>query len=56
LKKTDFSWSLNTKTGKIYQRTTNYTKRPYITYTKWPLNIPNGRKIYQMAVKYTKWP
>jgi hypothetical protein len=19
-------------------------------------NIPNGRKIYQMAVKYTKWP
>jgi hypothetical protein len=19
-------------------------------------NIPNGRKIYQMATKYTKWP
>jgi hypothetical protein len=22
-------------------------------YTKWPHNIPNGRKIYQMAIKYT---
>jgi hypothetical protein len=25
-------------------------------YTKWPQNIPNGHKIYQMATKYTKWP
>jgi hypothetical protein len=23
---------------------------------KWPLNIPNGHKIYHMAIKYTKWP
>jgi hypothetical protein len=21
-----------------------------------PQNIPNGRKMYQMAAKYTKWP
>jgi hypothetical protein len=20
------------------------------------INIPNGNKIYQMAIKYTKWP
>jgi hypothetical protein len=26
------------------------------TYTKLPQNIPNGWKIYQMAVKLTKWP
>jgi hypothetical protein len=32
------------KTGKIYQRTTNCIKRPYI--------IPNGHKLYQKAVKY----
>jgi hypothetical protein len=25
-------------------------------YTKWPQNIPNGHRIYQMATKYTKWP
>jgi hypothetical protein len=25
-------------------------------YTKWPQNIPNGHKIYQMATKYTKCP
>jgi hypothetical protein len=25
-------------------------------YTRWPQNIPNGHKIYQMATKYTKWP
>jgi hypothetical protein len=24
----DFSWCKHTKTGKIYQMTTNYTKRP----------------------------
>jgi hypothetical protein len=23
--------------------------------TKWPQNIPNGHKTYQMAVKETKW-
>jgi hypothetical protein len=34
-----------TKKGKIYQMTTNYTKRPYI--------IPNGRKILLMVIKYT---
>jgi hypothetical protein len=27
---------------KIYQMTSNYTKRPLITYTKWPLNIPKN--------------
>jgi hypothetical protein len=25
-------------------------------YTKLHQSIPNGHKIYQMAVKYTKWP
>jgi hypothetical protein len=25
-------------------------------YTKWPQNITNGHKIYQMATKYNKWP
>jgi hypothetical protein len=25
-------------------------------YTKWPQNIPNDHKIYQMITKYTKWP
>jgi hypothetical protein len=25
-------------------------------YTKWPQNIPNDLKIYQMTTKYTKWP
>jgi hypothetical protein len=24
-----------------------------IKYTEWPQNIPNGRKIHQMAVNYT---
>jgi hypothetical protein len=24
-------------------------------YTKLPQTIPNGHKIYQMAVKYSKW-
>jgi hypothetical protein len=40
----DFSWSKHTKTGTIYQRTTNYTKRPYV--------VPNGHKLYQKALKY----
>jgi hypothetical protein len=34
-----------TKTGKKYQITRIYTKRPQ--------NIPNGRKIDEMAIKYT---
>jgi hypothetical protein len=25
-------------------------------YTKLPQTIPNGYEIYQMAMKYTKWP
>jgi hypothetical protein len=25
-------------------------------YTKWPQNIPNSHKIYQMATTFTKWP
>jgi hypothetical protein len=40
----DWSRSEHTKTGKIYQMTTNYTKLTY--------NIPNGREIFQMVVKY----
>jgi hypothetical protein len=28
------------------------TKRSQSTYIKWPWNIPNGNKIYQMAIKY----
>jgi hypothetical protein len=39
----DFSWSKHTKTGNVYQMTTNYTKLPYI--------IPNGHKLDHMAVK-----
>jgi hypothetical protein len=35
----DFSRSKHTKTGRVYQMTTNCAKRPTI--------IPNGRKIYQ---------
>jgi hypothetical protein len=35
-----------TRTEKGYQMT--------IKYTKWPQNIQNGHKIYQMATKYTK--
>jgi hypothetical protein len=27
--------------------TTNCTKRPYITHTEWPQNIPNSQKNYQ---------
>jgi hypothetical protein len=41
----DFSRSKHTNTGKIYQITTKYTK---VT-----LNLPNSRKIFQMAVKYS---
>jgi hypothetical protein len=44
----DFSWFKNTKMGKIYQMTTNYTKRPQ--------TIPNGHKLYQTAINYPKWP
>jgi hypothetical protein len=24
--------------------------------TEWIQNVPNGHKISQMAIKYTKWP
>jgi hypothetical protein len=37
----------HTKAGKTYQIT--------IKYTKWPENIPNGRKIYPMAVKIVQY-
>jgi hypothetical protein len=33
----------HTKTGKTYQMT--------IKYTEWPKIIPNGQKLYQIAVK-----
>jgi hypothetical protein len=32
----------------VYQNTINHTK--------WLQNIPNGHKIYPMAIKYTQWP
>jgi hypothetical protein len=41
----DLSWSKHTKIEKVYQMTTNYTKRPY--------NVPNVHKLIQTAVKYT---
>jgi hypothetical protein len=25
-------------------------------YTKQPQNVPNGHKIYQLAINYTEWP
>jgi hypothetical protein len=34
--------------GKIYQMITKCTKRTS--------NIPNGHKMYQTDIKYTKWP
>jgi hypothetical protein len=37
----DFSWSKHSKLGKKYN--------------KWPQTIPNGHKLYQMAIKYSKW-
>jgi hypothetical protein len=33
----------HSKMGKIFEIT--------IKYTKWPLNIPNRRKTYKMAIK-----
>jgi hypothetical protein len=41
----DGSWSKHTKTRKIYQMTTNYA---YLV----AKNLPNGRKIFQMVIKY----
>jgi hypothetical protein len=38
----DFSWSKHSILGKIYQMTTNNTKRPWI--------IPNRRKIFEMVL------
>jgi hypothetical protein len=37
----DFSWHNIPKRGDIYQMTAT---------------LPNGHKIYQLAVKYSKWP
>jgi hypothetical protein len=42
----DLSWSKIPKRGKIHQIA--------IKYTKWPLNISNGRKKDQMLIKYSK--
>jgi hypothetical protein len=45
----DLSWSKHTRTVKVYQMTTNYTKRLCI--------IPDGHKLYQTAVKvYQHFP
>jgi hypothetical protein len=56
----------HTRTGKIYQMTTRYTKSPQdipndheiyqITsrYAKSPQDIPNDHEIYQMTMRYTK--
>jgi hypothetical protein len=35
----------------MYQITNKCSKQPYVKYTKWPQNISNGHKIYQMAIK-----
>jgi hypothetical protein len=40
----DFSWPQHTKMGKIYQMTINYTK--------WPLILLTGCKLFQMDIKY----
>jgi hypothetical protein len=40
----DFSRSKHTKTEKIYQVTINYAKKA--------VNYTNGRKIFQMVIKY----
>jgi hypothetical protein len=42
----DFSWYNKPKRGNIYQI--------IIKYTKCQQNVPNGRKIDQMAIIYTK--
>jgi hypothetical protein len=44
----DFSWSEHTKTEKVYQIVSNYTKRPYI--------ILNGHKLYQNCRKKQHFP
>jgi hypothetical protein len=41
----DFSRSKHTKTVKVYQMTTHYTKRPYI--------IPKDHPLHQTALRYT---
>jgi hypothetical protein len=40
----DFYWYSIPKTGKMYQMNTKFTK--------WPQNLPNLSKIFQMAIKY----
>jgi hypothetical protein len=40
----DFSWYMIPKLEKMYQMNTKYNK--------WSKNIPNVRKIFQMAIKY----
>jgi hypothetical protein len=45
---------------KMYRTDPRFTKWPYyqmaVKQTKGPWNIPNGHKIFQMAVKQTIWP
>jgi hypothetical protein len=51
----------HTNAGKnILPNTTKYTKghtvyQMAIQYTKWPYSIPNGRKIFQMAINYANF-
>jgi hypothetical protein len=45
----DFSWPKHTDTGKVYRRTTNYTKRSYIHYNRMAINYRyyvSGHTIY----------
>jgi hypothetical protein len=46
-------WSQLYTTGLPDFSLSNIPKRE--KYTKWPQNVPVGQRIYQMAVKYSKW-
>jgi hypothetical protein len=38
--------------AKMYQMAIDYTYHVAVKYTKWPWNIPHGRKIYQISIEY----
>jgi hypothetical protein len=55
--KDDFRWT--TRVARFFM--VKYTKignnKPNCyKINKWPLNLPNGHKMYEMAIKCTKWP
>jgi hypothetical protein len=52
-------WALFSQTHlatRITTRIARFFLPKWENISKWPTNIPNGYKIYQFAVKYTKWP